>query len=99
VAYLCPLGRIERDYVIVTILAYSLFGLGCLVWLVGEVLFLTATYRRGWIWFLTCLFIPFVSLIFFLTHLMETWRPVAISTAGVVIACIGYRAGGFAFVF
>ena len=97
-AQLDPLDRIERDQTIMTILAYSLFGLGCLVWLVGEVLFLTVTYRHGWIWLLTCLFIPFVSLIFFLMHLKETWRPVAISTAGVVMAWIGYRAGGFDFI-
>ena len=74
-----------------------LFGLGCLAGLVGEVRFLVVTYRHGLVWFFTCLLLPFVSLLFFLLHLRETWRPVLLSTAGFIVASIGYGVGDFEF--
>jgi len=80
-----------------TVLGYILFGLGCVAVLVGELRFLVITYRHGLAWFFTCLFIPFVGLVFFLTHLRETWRPVLLSTAGLIAAGVGYWAGGLDF--
>ena len=80
-----------------TVLAYILFGLGCLAGLVGDVRFLVVAYRHGLVWFFTCLFIPFVGLLFFLLHMKETWRPVLLSTVGFVVAAVGYDIGGFDF--
>ena len=79
------------------VLAYSLFALGCLVGLAGDVRFMVVTYRHGFGWFFACLFLPFVSWIFFLFFAKETWKPVALSLAGLVIAGFGYWLGGFDF--
>jgi len=81
----------------VIILAYILFGLGVLVSIVGEVMFLTAAYRRSVLWFLGSLFLPVVWLVFFLMHLKETWKPVLMCMSGFVVSCLGYWAGGFQF--
>jgi len=80
-----------------TVLGYVLFGLGCLAGLVGDVRFLVVAYRHGLAWFFTCLFLPFVGLLFFLLHMRETWRPVLLSTVGLVVASTGYIVGGFDF--
>ncbi|MBI3417648.1 MAG: hypothetical protein HY043_20340 [Verrucomicrobia bacterium] len=80
-----------------TLLGYILFGLGCLAGLVGDVQFLVVAYRHGLTWFFTCLFLPFVGLLFFLLHVRETWRPVLLSTVGFVVASTGYVIGGFGF--
>jgi len=80
-----------------TVLGYILFGLGFLAGLVGDVRFLVIIYRHGLVWFFACLFIPFVGLVFFLLHVKETWRPVLLSTIGLIVASIGYIVGGFDF--
>jgi len=80
------------------VLGYILLGLGCIAALVGDVRFLVITYRHGLVWFFTCLFIPVVAWIFILTHFKEAWRPLLLSLAGLVVACIGYWIGGFDFV-
>lgn len=80
-----------------TVLGYILFGLGCIAGLVGEVRFLVITYRHGLVWFFTCLFIPFVGFFFFMSHFRETWRPVLLSTAGLIVASVGYWIVGFDF--
>ena len=79
------------------ILAYILFVVGVLVSIVGEVMFLTAAYRRSLLWFLGCLFLPIVWIVFFLLHLKETWRPVLMCATGFVVSSVGYWAGGFQF--
>ena len=76
-----------------TVIGYILFGLGCIVGLVGNVRFLVITYRHGLVWFFTCLFIPIVGWIFFLTYFKEAWRPVLLSAAGFVLAGIAYWIG------
>ena len=80
-----------------TVLAYIFFGLGCIVGLAGNVRFMVITYRHGLGWFFTCLFLPVVSWIFFLMYFKEAWRPVALSTGGMVLAFVGYSIGGFDF--
>jgi hypothetical protein len=80
-----------------TALGFILFLLGCIVGLVGDVRFLAITYRHGFGWFFTCLFLPVVGWIFFLFYTKETWRPVALSWSGFIIAGIGYMMGGFDF--
>jgi len=80
-----------------TTLGFILFVVGLIAGLAGDVRFLVLTYRHGLGWFFTCLFLPFVGWVFFLFHAREAWRPVALSTAGFVLAGIGYGIGGFAF--
>jgi hypothetical protein len=80
-----------------TVLAYFLFVLGCIVELAGDVRFMVITYRHGLGWFFTCLFLPIVGWIFFLLYFKEAWRPVLLSTAGFVVACVGYSIGHFDF--
>jgi hypothetical protein len=80
-----------------TVLGYILVGLGCLAALVGELRFLVITYRHGLLWFFSCLLLPIVGWIFFLAHFREAWRPVVLSTAGMLVAFIGCRIGGFDF--
>ena len=81
-----------------TAIGYILFALGLVAGLIGDVRFLVVAYRHGLGWFFTCLFLPFVGWLFFLFHAKETWRPVALSTGGFIVAGIGYWIGGFAFV-
>lgn len=80
-----------------TILGYILLGMGCIAGLIGDFRFLVVAYRHGLVWFFTCLFLPVIGLIFFLLHARETWRPVALSMAGFVVAGIGYWIGEFDF--
>jgi hypothetical protein len=63
--------------------------LGCLVALVGEVMFLTVAYKRGLLWFFGCLFIPIIWLIFFFLNVRATAGPFAISIGGLLVACLG----------
>jgi hypothetical protein len=78
-------------------LGFILFGLGCLVGLAGELRFLVLTYRHGTVWFFTCLFLPVISWIFFLTHFKEAWRPMLLAMAGVGVAGLGYWIGDLDF--
>lgn len=71
------------------VLGYILLALGCLIGLVGDVMFLTVAYKRGLWCFVGCLFIPIVWLVFFFMNLKATAKPFAISTAGLLIACFG----------
>ena len=84
-------------YNFMTVLGYILFGLGCIAGLAGEIRFMVITYRHGLVWFFTCLFLPVIGWIFFLTHFREAWRPVLLCTVGFAIACVGYWIGGFDF--
>jgi hypothetical protein len=76
-----------------TVLGYILFALGCLAGLAGDVRFMVITYRKGLVWFFTCLFLPVVGWIFLLMYFKEAWRPVLLSAAGFVVACVGYAIG------
>jgi len=79
------------------VLGYILFALGCLLGLAGDIRFMVITYRHGFGWFFTCLFVPLVGWIFFLLFTKETWKPVVVSLVGLVIAGFGYWLGGFDF--
>lgn len=70
-------------------LSNILFALGCLFGLAANVRFMVITYRHGLGWFFICLFLPLVGWLFFLLFTKETWKPVALSLAGFVIAFIG----------
>ena len=74
-----------------------IFGLGLVLWLVGELRLLVLAYRQGLVWFFGCLFVPFVSWIFFLLNVRQAWKPVLLATIGFIITGLGYWAGGFQF--
>ena len=76
---------------------YTIFWLGMIVWLVGDLMFLAIVFRYSLVWFFGCLFVPFVDLIYFLLHPKQTWKPMLIATVGMLAAGFGYWAGGFSF--
>jgi hypothetical protein len=68
---------------------HILFALGLIVGLIGDVIFLAAAYRHGLWWFLGCLFIPIVWVLFFFLNVKETLKPFVISFAGFLLAGTG----------
>lgn len=80
-----------------TLLAYILFGLGCLAGLAGDLRILVVAYRHGFGWLFACLFLPFAAWVFFVFHVKEAWRPAALSLGGFIVAGLGYWIGGFDF--
>jgi hypothetical protein len=72
-----------------SIIGYTLLVLGCIVWIVGEVMFLARAYRQSLGWFLGCLFIPLVPFVFLFMHFRLTIRPFALAICGFLVAAIG----------
>ena len=58
---------------------------------------LVLAYRQSLLWFFGCLFIPFVSWVFFLLNVSQAWKPVVVATVGFIVTGLGYWAGGFQF--
>ncbi len=61
---------------------------GLIVFLIGSVAFLIATFRAGILWGLSCLFLPFVSLIFLFVHWKTAAKPFLVSMLGITICCL-----------
>ena len=72
-----------------SIIGYTLLVVGCIVWLVGEVMFLARAYRQSLGWFLGCLFVPLVSFVFLFVHFRLTVRPFLLATVGFAVALLG----------
>lgn len=89
--------RCHQAVAFMIVLGSIMFALGCLIGLAGDIRFMVVTYRHGFGWLFTCLFLPLVGWIFFLFFTKESWKPVTLSLAGFVIAGIGYWLGGFQF--
>ena len=68
---------------------HILFALGFLLALVGDIMFLAVAYRHGLWWFLGCLFIPIVWILFSFLNVKETLKPFAISFSGLALAGTG----------
>lgn len=58
---------------------------GLIVFLIGSVGFLIATFRVGILWGLSCMFLPFVSFIFLFLHWKKAAKPFIISMVGIAI--------------
>lgn len=58
---------------------------GLIVFLIGSVGFLIATFRAGILWGLSCMFLPFVSFIFLFVHWKTAAKPFLISMLGIAI--------------
>ncbi len=59
---------------------------GFLLFLIGNVLFLIATFRAGIFWGLGCLFLPFISFIFLFVHWKTAAKPFLIILLGIALS-------------
>jgi hypothetical protein len=80
-----------------SILGSILLDLGLITWIAGEVRLLVVAYRQSAVWLFGCLFVPFVSCMFFLLNVKQAWKPVLLATVGFVATGIGCWASGFQF--
>jgi uncharacterized protein YkuJ len=58
---------------------------GLIIFLIGSVGFLIATFRAGILWGLSCMFLPFVSFVFLFVHWKTAAKPFLISMLGIAI--------------
>jgi hypothetical protein len=72
------------------ILANSIFLLGIVIFLAGEIMLLGAAYRRGFPWFLACLFLPVASWVFLAVHSRDAIYPVSISVVGLAMIVVPF---------
>lgn len=70
-------------------LSMILLGSGFVVFLIGSIGYLVATFRVGILWGLSCLLLPFISLIFLFVHWKVAAKPFFVSMLGVAIAFSG----------
>ena len=68
---------------------FSFVGLAIAI--AGHVMFLVATQRVSRGWFLSCLFIPFVGLLFIVFHFPRAWKPLVVELAGIMAMAAGVR--------
>jgi len=60
-------------------------GSGLVVFLIGSIGYLIATFRVGILWGLSCMLLPFVSFIFLFVHWRVAAKPFFISMLGVAL--------------
>lgn len=72
-----------------TILGYIVMVIGAVAWLVGDVMYLNATYRRGLGWFFGGMFLPLFDWVFLFAHWRVAYRPFALSLGGLALAIVG----------
>lgn len=67
--------------------AAAMVGLwgGIIIAGVGRIWFLVVAYQESTLWGVCCFFVPFAEVIFFFTHLEDTWRPTVVYILGIVI--------------
>ena len=58
---------------------------GLIVFLIGSVGFLIATFRAGILWGLSCMFLPLISFIFLFVHWKTAAKPFLVSLLGIAI--------------
>jgi hypothetical protein len=71
------------------IAGYILAVVGCLVFLVGQVMLLKAAYKRGLGWFFGCLFCAPVWLVFLAFDFAAAVKPLGVAVAGLLLAALG----------
>ncbi len=77
------------------VIGYSLFALGCIMGLIGEVMLLTAVYHRGTVLFAVCLLLPFALYGFAVVHIRRLWLPLVLAIAGIAVVLLGVRLAGY----
>ena len=68
--------------------------IGCLYW---QIRFLVLAYHRSLLWFLGCLFVPFVDLVFLLLHFKIARKPFGLCLLGLIVAGFGGWMAGIDF--
>ncbi len=76
------------------ILGYILLSAGIILLLIGEIRFLVIAYQHNDWWFLGCLFIPVVALVFFLLNFRATVKPFCLQIIGILLLGIGCLMAG-----
>lgn len=75
------------------ILSQTFFFTGLAISIVGHVMFLVAAQRVSWGWFLSCLFMPLVGLLFIIMHFPRAWKPLVVELAGLMAMAAGMQLG------
>ena len=78
----------------VVVLISSLFPLGWLIAFAGGIWFLVVAFQDDAIQGILCLFVPFYSLIYLITHFEEVKKPFLVQVVGTALALGGLCAGG-----
>ena len=71
------------------ILGMILVFIGAILWIIGGIWFLIATFCESILWGLGCLLVPFVGLIFLFAYWEVAGKPFGVSVLGVVVMVIG----------
>jgi hypothetical protein len=81
----------------VTIIGIVLLLVGLVIALAGGIWLLVIAFRASVWWGLGSIFVPFVSLIFVITHWEVAKRPFLVSVAGSILLIVGAALGGAGF--
>ena len=79
------------------IFGYILLFVGSIAIIIGEIMLLTAAYKRSLVWFFGCLFFPIFWLLFLFSNLKLTIKPFCVFLLGLVAGWFGYRLTGIEF--
>jgi hypothetical protein len=80
------------------VLGYIFLFVGIINSLFGDIRFLVIAYQHNVWWFLGCLFVPMVALIFFLLNSKATVKPFCLQIFGILLAGIGCWMAGITLV-
>jgi hypothetical protein len=80
------------------VLGYMFLFVGIIISLFGGIRFLVIAYQHNVWWFLGCLFVPIMVLIFFLLNFKATVKPFGLQIFGILLAGIGYWMAGITLV-
>ncbi len=75
-------------------MASVLIIIGVIIAFIGGILFLIVAFSESVLWGLGCIFVPFVGLIFLITHWGDAKGPFFIQLAGGVVIVLGALVGG-----
>jgi hypothetical protein len=95
------LSEADRDYVqqhfeekepgrLVGTMPTILFVFGIIMSAIGGIWFLVVAFQESVLWGLGCMFVPFVSLIFLISHWSNAAKPFGVSLLGSVIMVIAW---------
>lgn len=83
------LKTLDRPLIGNSTLNMILLVLGFVVFLIGSIWYLIATFRVGILWGLSCMLLPFLSFIFLFVHWNVAAKPFFVSMLGMAIAFSG----------
>jgi hypothetical protein len=68
-----------------SIIGFILLVLGTIACLIGEIMIMVETLRRGAVLFVTCFFIPIAALVFVLVNVRRLWIPLILDIVGCLM--------------